>query len=50
MKGTGWFAPPEQDTPPVGTIETPVHGSTVRSSIPVTGWALDNIGVESVKI
>ncbi len=38
------------DLPPLGTFETPVHGSTVRSSIPVTGWALDDIGVESVKI
>jgi hypothetical protein len=27
-----------------------VHNSTVRSSIPVTGWVLDDIGVESVKI
>ncbi len=41
---------PAQDTPPIGTFETPVHGSTARSSIPVTGWALDNINVENVKI
>jgi hypothetical protein len=38
------------DLPPLGTFETPIHGSTVRSSIPVTGWALDDVGVESVKI
>lgn len=35
---------------PFGTFETPIDGSTVRGSIPVTGWALDDIGVESVKI
>jgi hypothetical protein len=35
---------------PFGTFETPVDGSTVMSSIPVTGWALDAVGVESVKI
>jgi hypothetical protein len=35
---------------PFGVFATPVHGSTVRSSIPVTGWALDDVGVESVKI
>ncbi|MFC2140683.1 pre-peptidase C-terminal domain-containing protein [Acidobacteriota bacterium] len=35
---------------PFGVFATPVHGSTVRSSIPVTGWVLDDIGVESVRI
>ncbi len=35
---------------PFGVFATPEHGSTVRSSIPVTGWALDDVGVESVKI
>jgi len=38
------------DSAPFGSFDSPVHGSTVRSSIPVTGWALDDIGVESVKI
>ncbi|MFC2145870.1 hypothetical protein ACFLRT_00750 [Acidobacteriota bacterium] len=38
------------DAVPFGRFETPVHNSTVRSSIPVTGWVLDDIGVESVKI
>ncbi|UCH96064.1 MAG: right-handed parallel beta-helix repeat-containing protein, partial [Candidatus Aminicenantes bacterium] len=33
-----------------GSFETPLDGSTVSSSIPVTGWALDDIGVENVKI
>ena len=37
-------------SPPFGVFSTPIHGSTVRSSIPVTGWALDDLGVESVKI
>lgn len=35
---------------PFGSFDTPVHGTTVMSSIPVTGWVLDDIGVESVKI
>jgi hypothetical protein len=35
---------------PFGSFDTPLHGSTVRSSIPVTGWALDDIGVTDVKI
>lgn len=37
-------------SPPFGEFSTPIDGSTVSSSIPVTGWALDDIGVESVKI
>ncbi len=37
-------------TGPVGDFSTPTDGSSVYSSIPVTGWAVDEIGVESVKI
>jgi hypothetical protein len=36
--------------PPFGTFDTPAAGSTVASSVAVTGWALDDSGVESVKI
>ncbi len=35
---------------PFGSFDTPLDGSTVRSSIPVTGWALDNWGIDTVKI
>jgi hypothetical protein len=35
---------------PFGEFSTPFSGSTVNSSIPVTGWVLDDIGVDSVKI
>jgi hypothetical protein len=35
---------------PFGSFDTPVHGSTVRSSIPITGWALDDVAVESLKV
>ncbi len=35
---------------PFGVFATPVNGSIVSSSIAVTGWVLDDIGVESVKI
>ncbi|UCH98107.1 MAG: BACON domain-containing protein, partial [Candidatus Aminicenantes bacterium] len=38
------------DAGPIGTFETPVNNSTVQSSIPVTGWVVDDIAVESVKI
>ncbi len=41
---------PGQDQPPFGTFSTPADGSTVSSSIPVTGWVLDDIEVLSVKI
>ncbi|MGD2089016.1 MAG: SBBP repeat-containing protein [Candidatus Aminicenantes bacterium] len=42
--------PPGTTSPPFGDYSTPLDGSTVSSSIPVTGWVLDDIGVESVKI
>jgi hypothetical protein len=38
------------DQEPFGHFDTPVQGATVRSSIAVTGWALDDVAVESVKI
>lgn len=40
----------EQAASPFGEFATPIDGSTVSSSIAVTGWVLDDIGVESVKI
>jgi hypothetical protein len=39
-----------EKNPPFGSFDTPIHGSTVYSSIPVTGWALDDYGIDSVKI
>ena len=35
---------------PFGVFATPTNGSTVRSSVPVTGWVLDDLEVKSVKI
>jgi hypothetical protein len=35
---------------PFGSFDTPIEGSVVASSIAVTGWALDDTGIESVKL
>ncbi len=35
---------------PFGDFATPIHGSTVRSSVPFTGWVLDDIGVQCVQL
>ncbi|MFC2146693.1 fibronectin type III domain-containing protein [Acidobacteriota bacterium] len=35
---------------PFGWFDTPKHGAIARGSIPVTGWALDDVGVVYVKI
>jgi len=35
---------------PFGSFDTPLNNAAVMSSIPVTGWALDDVQVESVKI
>lgn len=42
--------PWSQETVPFGTLATPLDGQTYRGSVPVTGWALDDVGIESVKI
>jgi hypothetical protein len=39
-----------QNQQPFGEFSTPTDNSTVSSSIAVTGWVLDDVGVESVKI
>ncbi|MCP5106226.1 MAG: hypothetical protein GY950_22760 [bacterium] len=39
-----------EQNPPFGEFATPVNGANVASSIAVTGWALDDTGVDSVKI
>jgi len=36
---------------PIGVVDTPPEGTTgIEGSVPVTGWAVDDIGVEGVKI
>ena len=40
----------QNSSKPFGTFATPVDGSDVNSSVPVTGWVLDDIEVENVKI
>jgi hypothetical protein len=35
---------------PFGSFESPVDGAAVSGSIPVSGWALDDIGIDGVKI
>ncbi|MBN1276129.1 MAG: BACON domain-containing protein, partial [Deltaproteobacteria bacterium] len=37
-------------TTPFGSFDTPIDGSTVSSSVPLTGWVLDDVGVNNVKI
>ena len=36
---------------PFGSFDTPINGTqNITGAIPVTGWALDDIGVQSVRI
>lgn len=45
------YSSPSETDPPFGQFATPVDGSTgVAGSIAVTGWALDDSGVSSVKV
>lgn len=39
-----------EDQAPFGSFDSPAEGSTVMSSIAVTGWALDDVEVQYVKI
>jgi hypothetical protein len=45
-----YYNPMPEMSPPFGSFDTPIDGSTVASSIAVTGWALDDSGIASVKI
>lgn len=43
--------PPGLTSPPIGVVDTPLDNSTgVTGSIPVTGWALDDVEVVRVRI
>ncbi len=39
-----------QTSSPFGSFDTPGHGAVVYSSVPFTGWALDDVGVEKVEL
>jgi hypothetical protein len=37
-------------TPPIGTVDTPLEGSTAAGEIGITGWAVSESGVQDVSI
>jgi hypothetical protein len=39
-----------QTSAPFGSFDTPAHGAVVYSSVPFTGWALDDVGMEKVEL
>jgi len=39
-----------EDQPPFGGFDTPRYNTTVSAGIAVSGWALDDIGIDRVKI
>ncbi len=41
---------PATEGNPFGAFEAPLDGSSVSSSIAITGWALDDIGIEQVSL
>lgn len=46
-----YFNVKEDGNSPFGSFDTPTNGTTgVTGSIPVTGWAIDDVEVQSVKI
>jgi hypothetical protein len=45
-----YFYSQGQSPAPFVEFDTPLDGAKVSGSIPVTGWALDEIGIENVKI
>ena len=42
--------PNSEETPPFGAFLTPAEGSNVYGNVPVTGWVLDDVEVQNVKI
>lgn len=41
---------PQNTEPPFGAFESPANGTTVSGSVPVTGWVLDDVGVDNVRV
>lgn len=40
----------KETTAPMGSVDTPTHGSTVYGSVPFTGWVLDDIETTRVQL
>ena len=45
-----WIRITSAGAPPVGVIDTPLDGSAVSGSVPVTGWVVDDVDVTSVAV
>jgi putative Ig domain-containing protein len=41
---------PIDSAAPIGALDAPIDGSTVTGSVPVGGWALDDLGVSRIRI
>ncbi len=41
---------PSREQPPFGSFDSPAEGALVSSSVPVTGWSLDDVGLDKVQI
>ncbi|MCP4146861.1 MAG: hypothetical protein GY757_03830 [bacterium] len=41
---------PTETTKPFGEFATPLEGTTISNSVPFTGWGLDDVAIETVKI
>ncbi|MDQ1349892.1 MAG: hypothetical protein QG657_193 [Acidobacteriota bacterium] len=40
----------DEDRAPIGCFDTPLDNATVSGSVPVTGWALDDVRIDAVKL
>ena len=45
-----WIRITSAGAPPIGVIDTPLDGSAVSGSVPVTGWVVDDVDVTSVAV
>ncbi len=45
------YGPSEPTAPPIGMVDTPAQNATgVQGAVGITGWVVDDLGVESVQI
>jgi hypothetical protein len=42
--------PSNSDIAPFGSFDTPINGATYSGSVAVTGWALDDYGIQNISI
>jgi hypothetical protein len=50
LRQSPFIVPTPEQAPPFGSVDTPIDGASVAGEVGVTGWVLDDSGIQAVSV